>query len=237
MDPITAFAAIMKISLIGGAIGAGTAVVITALSVAGAPAPDMDAESPISTTSSELLAPPPIIVSPYVSAKIGANFAQPDDDRVDMFAPEPTGRNLSFALGLAVRTKPGNFRAEFEFSQNNLKGHEYDDFWPEETSLDMRVQTYMANFYVDCLEQYWIHPYFGLGAGGAYSDVKYSHSGGISHSPFEKDAWTSWDFAFGAYAGIGFKVVYGISADLGLRIVGAGNTAIMGAQAGLRYTF
>lgn len=180
-------------------------------------------------------------ISPYISAQIGYGAAAWKD--MDIL---PHGVMYSGAVGASIRTSPINLRAEFEYAGAKHVASESDEFgvYPNyfEVELDPTIKSalYMANLYVDFLEDYALKPYLGVGLGRGkltFSEKEYDfYTGDYMGTWSASESGMTW----GAYAGIGFKMFGGLSGDIGARFnsVDAGDGIyLFGLNAGLRYNF
>ena len=182
-----------------------------------------------------------IDAAPYISAKGGVSVATWDNA-----AMSPNGFSMLGAFGARIKTDAVNMRGEFEFSFSNLSDTKNNDFWPfflETIDNNHKTQAYLANFYVDFLEEYRLKPYIGLGLGM----VRIKETVGINY--FEPGMFTSEYYQFsGSDSGLGwalhggfsFNFTDGLQGDVGARymLTNVGeDVSMFTASAGLRYTF
>ena len=180
-------------------------------------------------------------VSPYVSGKYG--YGVSGWTGADYL---PYGAMYAGAVGAVVKTDYINFRAEAEYTGHNQKAsvlESYGTFPTNDVERDVEPTEKFIykklNLYIDFLEEYVLKPYIGAGIGQGKveeSIKRFDNSGNYVRT----DSASLSAITYSYYTGVGFKILYGLSADLGIHV---NNTKIpsdlyvFGVNAGLRYTF
>ena len=180
--------------------------------------------------------------APYISLKGSVGATAWKDAEVN-----PAGFGFAPAVGVRMKTDSINMRGEFEYASQNLKAQKTKDYNAFSYTLEnqQKVQTYLANFYVDFLEEYRLKPYVGLNFGmmNIKEDVSLEYTFWGNHS---LDYTTSVDgsynsFIWGFNGGFSWNFTDGLQGDLGagykFTTVEQTPITMFDLTIGLRYTF